>query len=95
MEGRFEWHITINKEYRKDVIEISEELNLVFSEITGCPILGQGTYCYLTGYDTNDLTALYNIKLTEKKLMDRNIPILRSKMENIWFDTKTNVNRIQ
>ncbi len=97
MTGRFEWHITCPKQYAKKVetfVNEVEDATLVFSVITGCPILGQGQYCYVTGYQTNDIRALGEVIMITTALEGMGVPVLRSKIENIIYDTKTNVNLI-
>ncbi len=94
MTGRFEWHITCPAENAKLVRDICELAGVVFSQITGCPILGQGEYCYVTGYNTESEEARAEVDRMEIVLHEAGVPLLRSKIEDIVYDTKTGVNRI-
>lgn len=94
MIGRFEWHITCPQGDRKRVMEVVDTTGWTFSEITGCPILGQGTYCYITGFDTDDQIALHDMIECVDILETVGVEVLRSKIENIVYDSKTKVNMI-
>lgn len=94
MTGRFEWHITCPQSHATDVARLADLAGIVFSQIAGCPILGAGTYCYLTGYDTESNEALARVAEIERLLAESGIPILRSKIENIVYDTKTGVDTL-
>lgn len=84
-----EAHITLAQGDRDVARELADTYAWVFSEITGCPILGQGTYCYLTGYDP-DADALW-VELTNLAAICRlrGLTVLREKIERIVYDTKT------
>ena len=91
--GGYEAHMTFDKEHAAVIETYASTLNgWVYSVITGCPLLGQGTYCYLTGYDKADPKALLQ-KMTEIRidLVGLGINTLRSKIEHIVFDSKTGV----
>jgi len=92
--GRFEWHITLDQQHRSTAQKIADAFGFTFSEITGCPILGQGTYCYITGFDTNSEIALSEVNTVLRVLVTYNVPVLRAKIEDIVYDTKTNVDRL-
>lgn len=94
MDGRFEWHITLDKEHRLTAQAVAKKFGWTFSEITGCPILGQGTYCYITGYQTFSGSAKFDLDVVCDELKSLGVPVLRAKIEDIVYDTKTNVNRI-
>jgi hypothetical protein len=89
MTGRFEWHITVPGASRSEAMKLAEQTGWVFSEITGCPILGQGTYCYITGYHTEFNSALGTVRAIAESLRAREVKVLREKIENIVYDTKT------
>lgn len=93
--GKFEAHITCDKMYAGTVETVADQNPpWTFSVITGCPILGTGTYCYLSGFDRNSeklLDSMQGIALTLTRL---GVPVLRQKIERIVFDTKTDVNEI-
>jgi DNA repair photolyase len=89
--GGYEAHLTMDAEHHGKVREIGETFGLAYSQITGCPILGQGTYCYLTDYSLN-LEEVKQRIFGIKVLLEHNkIPVLRAKIEHIVFDTKTGV----
>jgi hypothetical protein len=94
MTGRFEWHITCPKKHAAEVKKIADELGFVYSQITGCPILGQGTYCYITGYNTEAGDTMNDVAKTTAALVGSKIPVLRAKVEDIVYDTKTHVDRL-
>jgi hypothetical protein len=94
MTGRFEWHITVDKSYSVEVRKLAEISGAVFSQITGCPILGQGEYCYLTGYDTESDDVRIAIDFHTAHLRMLGVPVLRAKIENIVYDTKTGVDTL-
>jgi hypothetical protein len=95
MTGRFEAHLTFDVLYGTEVRKVSDaDPTWVFSQITGCPLLGPGTYCYLTGYDTDPEDLLTRMNFVASVVKGRGIPVLRSKIERIVYDTKTGVNEV-
>lgn len=98
--ARFEAHITIDKQHASQVQCLAEDAaaglstDWVFSQITGCPILGQGTYCYLTAYDSDSRRLFERMNKIIFHLATLSIPVLRSKIEHIVYDTKTNINEL-
>jgi hypothetical protein len=94
--GGYEAHMTFDKQYAKIIESIAEQQGYVFSVISGCPLLGSGTYCYLTDY-TKDKPEELRKKMEEtERELDRCyvIPTLRSKIEHIVYDSKTGVNEL-
>lgn len=93
--GGYEAHMTFDREYATAVRDAGENVGMCFSIITGCPLLGQGTYCYLTAYDKDHPEFLVgNMQNVEKTLLSQGVPTLRSKVEHILYDTKTGVNEL-
>jgi len=92
--AKFEAHITCDKEHAKQVEDIATQTGWFFSVIAGCPILGQGTYCYLTNYDSDELELLKSMRNVQSKLHQLNITEKRMKIERIVFDTKTHHNEL-
>lgn len=93
---RYEAHITYDKQYGKDIKTIADESkDWVYSQITGCPLLGKGDYCYLTGYNPDGLGLLLSMDFLTIKI-HRAIGALplRAKVERIVYDTKTGVNEL-
>lgn len=96
MKPCYEAHLTYAKEHRAAVQQIGDhpEFAWVFSEITGCPILGQGTYCYLTGYDSDPVELRRRMQRVADQLAEHAAVPLRMKIEHIVFDTKTGRNEL-
>ena len=94
MTGRFEAHITFPKHTHKHVEAAGEREGWVFSAITGCPLLGQGDYCYLTSYDTDSDKLLASMDTVAATLAKQGIIALRLKIERIVYDTKTGVDEL-
>ena len=84
-----EAHITLAQADRKTAERIADQFGWVFSEISGCPILGQGTYCYLTGYDPDAATLLAEIDTVAAACRREGLTVHREKIERIVYDTKT------
>lgn len=92
---RYEAHLTFEKLWSTEVRKIVEQHpTWVFSEITGCPLLGPGTYCYLTGYNTDPIALLTDMDDVARACAQVGIPALRRKIEHIVYDTKTGVNEL-
>lgn len=92
--GGYEAHITADQQFHRQMEELAWG-GWVYSQITGCPILGQGTYCYLTGYHPKDRKVLLEeLNAICTKLNRAGVPVLRAKIEHIVYDTKTGVNEI-
>jgi hypothetical protein len=92
---RYESHITVDKQHAKEVENIGNLYGMKFSVIAGCPLLGSGTYCYLTHYDGESAERLRDKVLeVDAHLMAAGIKPLRLKIEQIIWDTKTGVNEI-
>jgi hypothetical protein len=89
---RFEAHITVDRDHARKVEDIGEVYGWVFSQITGCPILGQGTYCYLTRYEPDAAVLRKEMDFIVTLLRKQNMEPLRAKIERIIYDTKTGVN---
>lgn len=94
MTGRFEAHITLDKTHATEVAKVADSTGWTFSQITGCPLLGPGTYCYLTGYNTDDQKLMEAMDDNVVALAHKGIVALRLKIERIVYDTKTNVNEV-
>jgi hypothetical protein len=98
--GGYEAHMTFDKEHATEVkkaidYDVSDLGDFVFSIITGCPLLGPGTYCYLTSYSKDSPAHLVQrMQTAAMYFKEKGIPTLRSKVEHIVFDTKTGVNEL-
>jgi hypothetical protein len=91
-KGGYEAHITVDKQYAKQLEVLGEQIGWVFSQISGCPLLGQGTYCYLTNYDRDSNILKRDLEGLCNTLKMKEIPVLRFKIEHIILDSKTGVN---
>jgi hypothetical protein len=91
---RYESHITVDRQHAEEVKRVAYLFGWTFSVITGCPILGQGSYCYLTGFDTSARKLRTRVQESADILTSRGIEPLRLKIERIVWDTKTNVDEI-
>lgn len=92
--GGYEAHMTFDREHAAKV-ETAAALGWVYSVITGCPLLGSGTYCYLTGYSRDDPAQLLReMEATATALAQSGVPVLRLKIERIVYDSKTGVNAL-
>jgi hypothetical protein len=89
-QGGYEGHLTVDATYATEVRKL-ESHDVIFSQISGCPILGQGEYCYLTVYSEHMENAIGWLSSLSRKLNELNVPVLRSKVEHIIYDTKTGV----
>lgn len=94
-QGGYEAHMTFDKEHALRVEYLGDEWGWVYSVITGCPLLGQGTYCYLTSYHQTEPEQLHKeMELIETYAKAAGFPVLRSKIEHIMYDSKTGVNEL-
>lgn len=85
---KFEAHITCPREDSGVVAERSNE-HWVFSAIDGDPVMGKRPYCYLTGYSTSAEELLGRMTAMAAMLRADGVEVLREKMEEIIYDTKT------
>jgi hypothetical protein len=91
----YEAHLTYHQDFSKALRDWAEGSWWVFSEISGCPILGQGTYCYLTGYDPDPNVLLAELNANVRDIgKELGITPLRAKIEHIVYDTKTGRNEL-
>ena len=94
--AKYEAHITMDK-MDNTVKAVQGGLGpWVYSCIDDDPVMGQKPYCYLTGYheDPSMLKARMEYACSILK-NDLGIPVLRTKIERIVFDSKTGVNEIE
>lgn len=93
--NRYEAHITADIQFAKEVQIVANASGWKYSQIHGCPIMGNKTYCYLTHYNTNAQTLKNQMDAISTLLTMGNVPVLRSKIEMIIYDTKTGVNHLE
>ena len=94
MDNRYEAHITADIKHAELVKAASNATGWKYSQIHGCPIMGDKTYCYLTHYSTNARLLKNQLEAIETLLKMGAVPVLRAKIEQILYDTKTGVNLI-
>lgn len=92
--NKFESHITVNKpknlKEAKLLFKIASDNNMKTSWITGDPVLGVGKWFYISGYSTNFDDLLTRVKATSEEISNHQIEVVREKIEQIMYDTKTN-----
>ena len=91
---KFECHITIlkptNTESARLIFKTAQDNNFKCSWITGDPVLGAGKWFYISGYAEKYETLLDRMLNVSAQLKSFNISIIREKIEEILYDTKTN-----
>lgn len=92
---KFEAHITCPREWTPTVEKAGFMSEWAFSAIDGDPVMGKQAYCYLTGYDTNAATLLERTNRLADFLRAAGVPVLREKVEEIIYDTKTGHDRME
>lgn len=93
--AKFEAHITLPKADRDIVAALGGDgAGWKFSEIDGDALMGAKPYCYLTAYDADGLALLARMRVVSHMLRARGVEVLREKVEQIVYDTKTNVNEL-
>lgn len=89
-----EAHITAAMEHAVIMRRVGEEYGWVYSQIAGCPLLGPGTYCYLTNYSRDHDRLYAQMQTVLRRLVALGGQPLRSKIEHIVYDSKTGVNEL-
>lgn len=87
----FEAYITYDRLWADQVKVLGAEIGWKFSQTDGDPVMGNRVFCYLTAYDrdANSLLARMN-----KIVATCGIPYERTKIEQIVYDSKTNLDLI-
>jgi len=88
---KFEAHITCPRNEGTKVSWYGEIFGWKFSAIDGDPVMGKQAYCYLTGFDTDGQRLLTRMQGVCEALRQARVEILREKVEEIIYDTKTGV----
>ena len=86
---KFEAHITCPRDYSERVEQAFSDEQWKFSAIDGDPVMGKQAYCCLTAYDTDGNYLKQRVLRMGRLLRTAGIPVLREKIEEIIFDTKT------
>jgi hypothetical protein len=92
--AKFEAHITCPREQADAVRAIGALEGWTFSQIDGDPIMGAGVKCYLSAYSTHAVRLLAEMRDVERSLALAGLTVLRTKVEQILFDSKTGVDEI-
>ena len=91
---KFECHITLNKPKTiaeaKQIFKIVAQTRMKTSWITGDPVLGAGKWFYISGYNESYDELFISMKKVVVELTKLNVEIVREKIEQILYDTKTN-----
>lgn len=93
--AKFEAHITLPREQSDEVEKMALDSGWTYSAIDGDPVMGKQAYCYLTAYDPNDENLLKRMRIVTAMLKQRDVHVLREKIERIVYDTKTGVNEVE
>lgn len=91
---KYECHITCQIGHDEMVQTLGELFNFKFSRIDGDALLGRRPFCYLTAYDTDAPTLLTRMKTMASMLEHEKVIVLRQKIEEIIYDTKTGVDTL-
>lgn len=87
----FECHITVSTEHAAVATVIAEECHWKTSEIARDPVLGDKNFFYLTTH-TKDYGSMWTrLRNCVVLLEEKNVPIIREKIELIVHDTKVKV----
>lgn len=90
---KYESHITLLKPKSihdaRILFRVANEHNMKTSWITGDPVMGAGKWFYINGYDTCFEDILIKVKSASKALKDSGFEVVREKIEQIIYDTKT------
>lgn len=93
MNRKFECHITIlkptNTSLARTIFKVAGSNNFKCSWITGDPVLGAGKWFYISGYAEDYNVLLERMLNVSKELKVHEIGIIREKIEEILYDTKT------
>lgn len=92
MDRKFESHITMPRDQSALATAHAELLGMTFSAIDGDPVMGKQAYCYLTAYSDDGNFLLAKTSDAARVLAEGGVEVLRVKVEEILFDSKTKHN---
>lgn len=94
---KFEAHITCPRDASETVKSLTADGHgdWVFSAIDGDPIMGKLAYCYLTAYDVHAETLIARLNAKAAAIRKAGVLVLREKMEEIIYDSKTGHDRLE
>ena len=87
----YECHITCKQEDAALATAVATALHWKTSEIARDPVLGQGTYFYLTSHGATYDQIFVRMQQASQALIDHGVAVLREKIEHIVYDTKTGI----
>lgn len=87
----YECHITIAVKHADVGEKVATAFGWKTSEIKRDPLLGDDSHFYLTAHEHARDKMRAAMLEVEKTLQNMQVPILRSKIEHIIYDTKTGV----
>lgn len=89
----FEAHITFNSQLYGDFLDkiAGPKFGWKYSVIAGDPVLGKDTFCYLSKHDTEPRALYVSMHDVATKLQSVGVAVLRMKIEEVLYDTKTNI----
>lgn len=91
---KFEAHITCLRSEGEMVQKFCELTGWTYSQIDGDPIMGKRAYCYATAYREDGHVLLAETSALARNLEQAGVTVLREKVEQIMYDTKTGVNEL-
>lgn len=96
--AKFEAHLTFHISHAvavKGFADANPDSAIKYSAIDGDALMGDKPYCYLTSYDSDGDRLLRRCQAVSTVLeMIASVPTLRTKVEQIVYDSKTGVNEL-
>ena len=95
IKRKFESHITCHIKDAAEVERIGTLYNWKFSKIDGDALMGAKPFCYLTAYNPTKAGMYTDMLLRKSSLENAGVEVLRTKIEEIIWDTKTGLNNME
>lgn len=96
MERKFEAHITCNRADADKLRALLVRLaGWKYSSFDADPVMGDKPFAYLTAYDTDPYVLRGRTLMAAGLLSAQGIEVLRQKVEEIVYDTKTGHNTLK
>jgi hypothetical protein len=92
--AKFESHITFHISAAETVKTIGASHGWKYSQIEGDALMGAKPYCYLTGYAPDGRELQQSMNAVVDAVNQQGAMALRTKIEQIVWDTKTGVNEL-
>lgn len=87
----YECHITTTVAHAEEATRLAASFGWKTSEIKRDPVLGDGSYFYLTAHHKNFREMYGAMRMVAGELRAAGCGVLREKIEHIVYDTKTGV----